>query len=105
MNSLRKVFLANNVFNGPIPSSLTTLPRLIILKLEGNEFSGRVPEFIGEALKMVNLANNQLEGPILRTLSKMAANFFSGNKNLCGPPLKECPKLSRLPPGPPPTQT
>ncbi|KAE8688231.1 Kinase protein with adenine nucleotide alpha hydrolases-like domain, putative isoform 1 [Hibiscus syriacus] len=87
MKSLRKVFLANNLFSGKIPSSLTKMPKLAILKLEGNEFSGPVPEFTGNELKMVNLANNQLEG----------------NKNLCGAPLKECASLSPPPPGSPPT--
>ncbi|KAE8700583.1 Pollen receptor-like kinase 4 [Hibiscus syriacus] len=103
MKSLRKVFLANNIFSGKIPSSLTKLPKLAILKLEGNGFSGPVPEFTGNELKMVNLANNQLEGPIPKSLSKMADHFFSGNKNLCGPPLKECANLSPPPPGSPPT--
>ncbi|KAK8641682.1 hypothetical protein V6N13_011063 [Hibiscus sabdariffa] len=132
MKSLRTVLLANNIFSGKFPLSLATLPNLSILKLEGNGFSGHVPDFSGNNLKMVNLANNQFEGPIPKCLSKMPANMFSGttpphptasiciysmplvleiyvsssvgaagNRNLCGPPLKQC-KLSP-PPGPPPS--
>ncbi|GMI91959.1 pollen receptor like kinase 4 [Hibiscus trionum] len=103
MKSLRTVFLANNIFHGKFPSSLTTLPNLSILKMEGNGFSGSVPEFPGNSLKMVNLANNQFEGLIPKSLSKMPANMFSGNRNLCGPPLvKKCVNRSP-PPGPPPS--
>ncbi|KAK8551101.1 hypothetical protein V6N13_119589 [Hibiscus sabdariffa] len=101
MKSLRTVLLANNIFSGKFPLSLATLPNLSILKLEGNGFSGHVPDFSGNNLKMVNLANNQFEGPIPKRLSKMPANMFSGNRNLCGPPLKQC-KLSP-PPGPQPS--
>ncbi|PPR88785.1 hypothetical protein GOBAR_AA31906 [Gossypium barbadense] len=71
MLSLKRVFLANNAFTGKVPKSLTTLPKLAILKLEGNQFSGVIPEFYGKELKVVNLANNQFEGPIPESLSKM----------------------------------
>ncbi|XP_039050431.1 pollen receptor-like kinase 5 [Hibiscus syriacus] len=90
MTWLRKVFLANNIFSGKIPSSLAKLPHLSILRMEGNEFSGPVPEFTGNSLNVVNLANNQFEGPIPKSLSKMPTTMFSGNRNLCGPPLMEC---------------
>ncbi|XP_022724508.1 pollen receptor-like kinase 4 [Durio zibethinus] len=101
MRSLKRLFLANNAFTGKIPSSLTTLPKLIILRLEGNQFGGRIPDFNPKVVKVVNLANNQFEGPIPASLSKMGASMFSGNRNLCGPPLQACP-LTSPPPSLPP---
>ncbi|XWS20589.1 hypothetical protein CRYUN_Cryun31cG0115400 [Craigia yunnanensis] len=90
MRSLKKVFLANNAFTGKIPLSLTTLPKLMILKLEGNQFDGQIPDFEQKTVKVVDLANNRLEGPIPASLSKMDPSMFSGNKNLCGQPLQAC---------------
>ncbi|KAL4369128.1 hypothetical protein GQ457_05G025540 [Hibiscus cannabinus] len=96
MRSLRNLFLANNVFTGKIPKSLTTLPKLSVLKLEGNRFVGRIPEF-KQNVKVVNVANNLLEGPIPKSLSRMSAVMFQGNTNLCGPPLENCSTISLAP--------
>ncbi|XVE91135.1 hypothetical protein DITRI_Ditri20bG0130500 [Diplodiscus trichospermus] len=90
MRSLKKVYLANNAFTGRIPFSLTTLPKLMILRLEGNQFEGQIPDFQYKTVTLVNFANNQLEGPIPASLSKMSASMFSGNKNLCGQPIPAC---------------
>ncbi|GMI77424.1 pollen receptor like kinase 4 [Hibiscus trionum] len=89
MRSLKKVLLANNGFTGKIPSSLTTLPNLLMLRLEGNQFSGGIPDF-KQNLKVASFANNRLEGPIPASLNHMGATMFSGNKNLCGKPLQAC---------------
>ena len=80
MRSLKKVFLANNAFTGKIPLSLTTLPKLMILKLEGNQFDGQIPDFEQKTVKVVDFANNRLEGPIPASLSKMDASMFSGSR-------------------------
>ncbi|XP_007023629.2 PREDICTED: pollen receptor-like kinase 4 [Theobroma cacao] len=101
MRSLKKVFLANNAFTGTIPLSLTTLPKLVILRLEGNQFVGQIPDFKHKSVKVVNLASNQLEGPIPASLSKMGASMFSGNRNLCGQPLQAC-TFTSPPPSPSP---
>ncbi|GKV26774.1 hypothetical protein SLEP1_g36009 [Rubroshorea leprosula] len=90
MGSLKKLYLANNAFTGQIPSSLGTLPMLLVLRLESNQFEGQIPEFHQKYLKVMNVANNELEGPIPASLSKMSPTSFSGNKNLCGPPLQQC---------------
>ncbi|KAE8735660.1 Pollen receptor-like kinase 4 [Hibiscus syriacus] len=101
--SLKNLFLANNGLTGKIPLSLATLPKLLILKLEGNQFVGRIPDF-KQKVKVANFANNELEGPIPASLSSMSASIFTGNKNLCGPPLEiKCPVTSPPPPTPPPT--
>ncbi|GMI86100.1 pollen receptor like kinase 4 [Hibiscus trionum] len=101
MRSLRNLFLANNAFTGTIPTSLATLPKLSVVKLEGNRFVGRIPEF-KQNVKVVNLANNFLEGPIPASLSRMTASMFEGNKNLCGPPLQNC-TMSMASPAPSPS--
>ncbi|XP_039037553.1 pollen receptor-like kinase 4 [Hibiscus syriacus] len=89
MRWLKKVVLANNDFTGKIPSSITMLPRLLMLRLEGNQFGGRIPDF-KQSPKVASFANNRLEGPIPASLSHLGATMFSGNKNLCGKPLQEC---------------
>ncbi|KAJ8760155.1 hypothetical protein K2173_011011 [Erythroxylum novogranatense] len=91
MSSLKRLYLANNEFTGSIPASLLTLPKLTELRLEGNQFTGQIPDFQQQGLRSVNLASNQLEGPIPASLRNMNPNSFSGNKNLCGPPLSSCP--------------
>ncbi|GMI93182.1 pollen receptor like kinase 4 [Hibiscus trionum] len=96
MGSLKKLLLANNGFTGKIPSSLTMLPKLLMLRLEGNQFSGPIPDF-KQTLKVASFANNRLEGPIPASLSHMGATMFSGNKNLCGKPLQACPTPMRMP--------
>ncbi|XVF86254.1 hypothetical protein PTKIN_Ptkin18bG0025900 [Pterospermum kingtungense] len=97
MRSLKKVYLADNSFTGKIPSSLTALPKLMILRLEGNQFDGRIPDFEQKTLAVVNVANNQLEGPVPARLSKIDPSMFSGNKNLCGQPLQPCSAPSPSP--------
>ncbi|KAK8557980.1 hypothetical protein V6N13_050330 [Hibiscus sabdariffa] len=93
MNALQKVFIGWNNFTGPIPRSLAALPRLVQLGLEWNHFEGRIPDFEQDNLSLVNVAHNNLYGPIPYRLSNMNPSFFAGN-NLCGKPLAGC-KSSR----------
>ncbi|KAE8705674.1 Pollen receptor-like kinase 1 [Hibiscus syriacus] len=90
MVRLSKLYLSRNRFSGQIPASVATLTKLLELKLDGNWFSGRIPDFKQKTLHVVDLSNNQLEGPIPASLSKMNADMFAGNKNVCGAPLKAC---------------
>ncbi|RWR91552.1 pollen receptor-like protein kinase 1 [Cinnamomum micranthum f. kanehirae] len=85
--SLRRVHLSRNKFSGPIPVSLTGLSKLVELKLDGNQFTGEIPDFPQQDLQL-DVSNNELEGPIPADLSKMNSGCFAGNKNLCGAPLK-----------------
>ncbi|KAG7023339.1 Pollen receptor-like kinase 1, partial [Cucurbita argyrosperma subsp. argyrosperma] len=90
MMSLKKVHLAHNQFEGPIPWSLVELPRLLELRLEGNKFSARIPNFQQKAFKSFNISHNdQLHGPIPQALSRMDPSSFSGIEGLCGPPLNK----------------
>ncbi|KAL8130219.1 hypothetical protein V2J09_019374 [Rumex salicifolius] len=89
-NRLKKLMLASNKFTGPIPISLTNAPRLIELRLEDNQFEGKIPDFASTSFQDFSMANNNLEGPIPFSLSRMNPDAFVGNKGLCGLPLKPC---------------
>lgn len=78
MRFLKKILLPNNEFTGRIPSSLAALPRLMELRLEGNKFQGQIPDFHQQSLRRLNVSNNDLDGPIPTTLSKLDATSFSG---------------------------
>ncbi|EOA31871.1 hypothetical protein CARUB_v10015098mg [Capsella rubella] len=104
MHHLKKLLLANNAFRGKIPSSLASLPMLLEVRLNGNQFQGEIPDFKQKDLKLVSFENNDLEGPKPESLRKMDPGSFAGNKNLCGPPLSSCsidsgdfPNLSFIP--------
>ncbi|CAL0312557.1 unnamed protein product [Lupinus luteus] len=77
MKWLKKIHLSNNQFSGAIPNSLTKLSRLVELKLDGNKFSGHIPPFQQNSLKLFTVANNQLQGDIPATLSKNPESAFS----------------------------
>ncbi|PIA43977.1 hypothetical protein AQUCO_01800205v1 [Aquilegia coerulea] len=68
---LKKLYMSYNKFTGPIPSSLTKLPKLTELMLNDNQFQGRIPDFPQNELQLVNVSNNQLDGPIPPSLGKI----------------------------------
>ena len=78
--------LSNNNLSGSIPLRLNVLDRLIALRLDSNNFSGTLPPLNQTALRLFNVSNNNLTGPIpvTPTLSKLNAASFSGNPGLCG---------------------
>lgn len=80
MASLKKLHMANNKFTDNIPTSMAASPRLLELKLENNQFLGRIPDF-PPTLKVLNVSNNNLEGPIPPALKNMDPASFSGT---CG---------------------
>ncbi|KAJ9538678.1 hypothetical protein OSB04_031411 [Centaurea solstitialis] len=111
---LRSVYLQDNRFSGGFPASLSNLNRVVRLDLSGNEFSGEIPfginsltqltglflqnnSFSGQipsinqgSLVLMNVSNNRLNGSIPKSLSRFPVTAFSGNINLCGPPLPPC---------------
>ncbi|XP_038897370.1 pollen receptor-like kinase 2 [Benincasa hispida] len=90
MRSLKTVRLEENDFKGQIPGSLSSLPALVELSLEGNRFEGKIPDFIPRDWKLFDLSNNQLEGAIPSGLANIDSNAFAGNNDLCGKPLSRC---------------
>ncbi|CAH8354311.1 unnamed protein product [Eruca vesicaria subsp. sativa] len=90
MSWLKKIHLEHNKFNGEIPVSVAKIPKLLELRLDGNQFTGKIPGFTHK-LHMLNFSNNALSGPIPNILSTMDPKLFEGNKELCGKPLvTEC---------------
>ncbi|KAK1434823.1 hypothetical protein QVD17_00577 [Tagetes erecta] len=88
---LEKLDLAHNELVGQIPTSLTRLPKLKELMLQGNELEGEIPKFDQGKLTLANFANNHLRGHIPEGLQHLPASQFIGN-DLCGAPLEECHK-------------
>nr|AAC67207.1 putative receptor-like protein kinase [Arabidopsis thaliana] len=86
MGWLKKLHLEQNNFIGEIPTSLVKSPKLIELRLDGNRFTGQIPEFRHHP-NMLNLSNNALAGQIPNSFSTMDPKLFEGNKGLCGKPL------------------
>lgn len=79
MHSLKKIHLEHNKLSGLIPLSLTTLPKLMELMLNDNDFIGAIPSFPQERLASVNFSNNHFEGQIPTSFSKLNESSFSGN--------------------------
>lgn len=77
MGWLKKIHLEHNMFSGEIPVSLAKIPKLLELRLDGNRFTGQIPEFTHK-LHMLNLSNNALAGPIPNILSTMDRKLFEG---------------------------
>jgi len=77
MKWLKKIHLSNNQFTGLIPTSLSSMPRLLELMLDGNQFSGSIPD-IPHPLTSFSVANNKLDGEIPDGLHDMPLSAFSG---------------------------
>lgn len=85
MLRLKKVHLAHNQFVGSIPTSLITLPKLLELRLEDNNFYGQIPDFQQISLHSFNVSDNELEGPIPSGLSGKDSSSFSGKSTFMRP--------------------
>ncbi|OWM79330.1 leucine-rich repeat receptor-like serine/threonine-protein kinase BAM1 [Punica granatum] len=89
--SLVRVRLGQNYLNGTIPGGFIYLPQLKLMELHNNYLSGTVSENTNSTFKPINLgqlnlANNQLSGPLPSSLSNfsslqillLSGNQFSG---------------------------
>ncbi|KAG6522144.1 pollen receptor-like kinase 3 [Zingiber officinale] len=85
MTRLKKLWLNDNQFNGPIPDSLAEATALLELHLENNHFSGEIPPALAlPSLSSFNVSNNNLHGSIPQAFAKFNSSSFSGNEGLCG---------------------
>ncbi|KAG1347598.1 Receptor-kinase isolog [Cocos nucifera] len=91
--TLRHLFLSQNQFEGTLNISL---PSLLSLRIEHNDFSGRLEGLHLPSVVDFNVSVNHLAGEISGGLSKFPSSAFNGNPTLCGSPLPSCSKISHL---------
>ncbi|KAF3962794.1 hypothetical protein CMV_012741 [Castanea mollissima] len=76
---LKKLHLAHNKFTGAIPISLSPLPKLLELRLENNQFEGKIPDLrYGQSLQSFNVSYNNLDGLIPGSLAMLDSSCFLG---------------------------
>ncbi|KAJ3686951.1 hypothetical protein LUZ61_016115 [Rhynchospora tenuis] len=100
LDGLLNLNLSHNHLIGEIPFEIGNMTSLESLDLHMNNLSGTIPQSISllYSLEVLNLSYNYLSGSIptghqLQSLDD--PSIYSGNPNLCGPPLKmscESPK-------------
>ncbi|CAL9125623.1 unnamed protein product [Musa acuminata var. zebrina] len=90
---LRRLSLSHNKLRGTLNVSL---PSLVSLRVEHNQFSGGVEGLRLPNVSDFNVSSNQLSGQVTDLLSKFPASAFEGNQGLCGSPLPGCGEVSRL---------
>lgn len=109
-SSLVGLFLENNNFSGPISDGIAKLPRLRQLELDHNSLTGEIPPWLSlmgsletlhlhdnqlagklpsnfglhfENVTSLNLARNNLTGPLPQTLETLACDVLSGAAEQC----------------------
>ncbi|VAI30469.1 unnamed protein product [Triticum turgidum subsp. durum] len=66
------ITLSEKNITGSIPEELTKLSALVELRLDGNSFSGGIPDFSGcRNLQYIHLENNQLNGALPSSLGEL----------------------------------
>nr|GEU65700.1 putative leucine-rich repeat domain, L domain-like protein [Tanacetum cinerariifolium] len=116
---LTSIDLSSNKLSGKLPNDITSLRELVSLNFSFNKLHGEVPKDIGQlkSLQSLDLSRNEFYGIIPTSLSQLTFlgyldlsnndlsgripsgpqlqlfnfSFYSGNPQLCGPPLtKRC---------------
>ncbi|XVE85579.1 hypothetical protein DITRI_Ditri17bG0101800 [Diplodiscus trichospermus] len=84
MSSLTEVWLHGNQFSGPLPD-FSTLTQLRNLSLRDNQFTGVVPlSLINlKSLYIVNLTNNELQGPTPKFTDNVIVDLTAGSNRFC----------------------
>ncbi|KAI3733791.1 hypothetical protein L6452_13247 [Arctium lappa] len=94
LSNLIRIDISNNNFSGEISANFNNFTRLTHLLLQNNQFTGEIPDLtIG--FSQFNVSTNRLNGRIPRAFSSLSADTFTGNDNLCGPPLNSCPNENK----------
>nr|ABR18304.1 unknown [Picea sitchensis] len=90
--------LSFNHLEGPIPTALGRLDKLVSLDVSDNKLSGAIPVNLKgmESLIDVNFSNNLFSGivPTFRPFQNSPGSSFKGNRDLCGEPLNTCGNIS-----------
>ncbi|XP_041002429.1 receptor protein kinase TMK1 [Juglans microcarpa x Juglans regia] len=91
MTSLKDVWLHSNSFSGSLPD-FSGLTELQSLSLRDNMFTGPVPISLVnlKSLKVVNLTNNFLQGPMPKFSSEVAVDMAKDSNRFCLPSPGEC---------------
>ncbi|CAN1813672.1 Receptor-like protein EIX2 [Linum perenne] len=91
LKALKYLNLSHNSFSGAIPEDLTEMQSLECMDLSDNQLSGAIPSSLGSLtfLNHLNLSYNNLGGriPSSTQLQSFDSSSFTGNRELCGPPL------------------
>ncbi|KAH0649945.1 hypothetical protein KY284_029857 [Solanum tuberosum] len=95
MRGLRSLNLSRNDLNGTVVEGIGQMKLLESLDLLRNQLSGMIPQDFANLtfLSVLDLLNNHLSGriPSSTQLQSLDRSSYSGNAQLCGPPLEECP--------------
>ncbi|NP_001362850.1 receptor-like protein EIX2 precursor [Solanum lycopersicum] len=95
MRGLRSLNLSRNDLNGTVVEGIGQMKLLESLDLSRNQLSGMIPQGLSNLtfLSVLDLSNNHLSGriPSSTQLQSFDRSSYSGNAQLCGPPLEECP--------------
>ncbi|KAL5975126.1 Brassinosteroid LRR receptor kinase [Asimina triloba] len=87
-NSLKELYLQNNLFTSAIPATLSDCSKLVSLDLSFNYLSGTIPPSLGSLSQLRDLVMllNQLEGEIPAELAniKSLENLILDNNRLTG---------------------
>ncbi|GFP83693.1 probable receptor protein kinase tmk1 [Phtheirospermum japonicum] len=98
MTFLKEVWLHSNGFTGPLPD-FSGLKNLESLSLRDNSFTGLVPESLVnlESLKVVNLTNNLLQGPMPKFKESISVDMTKDTNSFCLPQPGDCdPRVDTL---------
>ncbi|KAL6582723.1 mitogen activated protein kinase [Orobanche minor] len=91
MTFLKEVWLHSNGFTGPLPD-MSGLRNLETLSLRDNSFTGSVPISLVnlESLKVVNLTNNLLQGPMPKFKDSVLVDMTKDTNSFCLPQPGDC---------------
>lgn len=91
MTSLVEVWLHSNAFTGPFPD-FSGLKNLQVFNARDNQFTGVVPPSLTDlgSLKVVNLTNNMLQGPIPVFKNSVSVDMQGNLNSFCLPSPGPC---------------